>query len=102
MTPDVRKVLEAMRAEYEGLPYQDIVSLHWRELAPTRITGKKYYPAVWAQTFPEKTALLVVQLTKWYWFKWFGATDCIGFTLTPDGHKEFVDERWLMDEVGHP
>ncbi|MCC1496940.1 hypothetical protein [Alcanivorax sp. 1008] len=76
--------------------------MKWRKMAPISIEGKRYFPAVWAEIFPDQEVLLVVQLTKWYFFKCIGATDCIGFTLTPDGRRKYVDEHWLMHEVGYP
>lgn len=74
----------------------------WVVKDPIIINNKKYHPAIWSQSFPDGEALLVVQLTKWYFLKYIGATDCIGFTLTPSGERKYVDEKWLMNEVGHP
>lgn len=101
MNPAVEIHLKEMRVKYQAKSYDEIMSLNWIEEAPVKINGKKYYPAIWGQEF-QGQALLVVQLTRWYIFQWFGSTDCIGFTVNKEGIRENVDAYWLMHEVGHP
>ena len=101
MNPSVERYLKEMRAKYQEKSYDEITSLDWIEEAPVKINGKKYYPAIWGLEF-QGQALLVVQLTCWYIFQWFGSTDCIGFTVNKEGIRENVDAYWLMHEVGHP
>lgn len=101
MKPAIENYLKEMRVKYQTKNFDEIVSLGWIEEAPIKIDGKKYYPAVWGHEFQEQ-ALLVVQLTRWYIFNWFGSTDCIGFTVNKEGIRENVDAHWLMQKVGHP
>jgi len=102
MKMEIRKKLENMRSKYESFSYDEVVGLDWIEEDPIQINGKKYYPSVWSRKFPDQDALLVVQLTRWYFLKMIGSTDCIGFTINPTGVRQNVDEKWLMNEVGYP
>lgn len=102
MKSEVREQLENMRHQYEGKSYEDLKSLKWIEKDPILIKKKKYHPAIWSEVFPDEELLFVVQLTRWYFLKIFGSTDCIGFTLNKEGKLNHVDEYWLMHEVGHP
>ena len=101
MNPKILNYLEEMREAYKNKGYDEIVNLGWISEEPVRIDGKKMYPATWGEEFQDN-ALLVVQLTRWYIFKWFGATHCIGFTLSEEGVLTPVDANWLMHKVGHP
>lgn len=102
MKSEVRAILEDMRLQFEGKSYDEIKSVGWIEQNPISIKKKKYYPAIWSEVFPDEELLLVVQLTRWYFLKMIGSTDCIGFTLNKEGCLRHVDEYWLMHKVGHP
>ena len=102
MKTEIRQYLEGMREEFMSFTYDQVVAVKWQERGALVINGNTYYPAVWSQTFPDGEALLVVQLTRRYFFKLLAATDCIGFTLTKSGERFLVDACWLMHEVGYP
>lgn len=91
-----------MRSEYENYSYDQVQFEDWINLDPIKIENKKYWPSVWSQQRPDDSWLLVVQLTRWLFLKTIGTTDCIGILFYPSGEKEFVDENYLWDEVGHP
>jgi len=74
MNPQIRSHLEKMRGKYSSRRYDEIIHMDWITEDPIKINGKKLYPSVWGQEFHAQ-ALLVVQLTRWYIFNWFGATD---------------------------
>ncbi len=101
MNSEIERHLKEMRERYKGINYDEIVNLGWVNEDPVTISGKKYHPAIWGQEF-DGQALLVVQLTRWYILRWFGATDCIGFLVNKAGTLSEVDAYWLMHEVGHP
>ncbi|UTA48153.1 hypothetical protein L1F30_01100 [Simiduia sp. 21SJ11W-1] len=102
MKSEVREKLEEMRLQFEGKSFDDLKAMGWIDKSPIAINKKKYHPAIWSQSFGDDELLLVVQLTRWYFLKMIGSTDCIGFTLTKEGELNHVDEYWLMHEVGHP
>lgn len=107
MKAAVRKTLEEMRDQFRNMPCEDIAAISWLDQDPIDIDRIKYYPAVWSQAYGEDARLLLVQLTRWYIPRFFGATDCIGFLCYPnaqtsDSERIDVDEEWLMREIGHP
>lgn len=102
MNPEIREQLETLRGKYESYSYEEVKELGWVNLEKVEISGRTYWPSVWSQAFPDNSALLVVQYTRWYFLKLVGATDCIGFVVSPNGTIKFVDENYLMNEVGHP
>lgn len=102
MKKAIKETLEQMRATFESQSYDELKVLKPIQQAPIRIDGKRYYPAVWAEILPNDAVLLVVELTHWYFLNWFGSTDCIGFTLTEVGERQYVDADWLMTEIGYP
>jgi len=68
-----------MLEEYKELSYADVERIGWVNLESTMLEGKKYWPSIWSEKLVDDNVLLVVQLTKWYFLRIMGATDCIGF-----------------------
>jgi len=101
MNLEVKEYLEQIREPYKTWSYSEIVDMGWITKESIELNGKKHHPAIWGEEFQDQ-ALLVVQLTRWYFLKIFGATDCIGFLMNGDGTITNVDAYWLMHEVGHP
>lgn len=101
MNPEIERHLITMRERNKNKNYDEIVNLGWVTDAPVIINGKKYHPAILGEEF-DGQALLIVQLTRWYIFRWFGETECLGFLLNKAGVLSEVDADWLMHEVGHP
>jgi hypothetical protein len=102
MVESVKNILEEMRDQERGKTFEQISSIGWVNTEPIKINRRKYFPAIWSQEYGENEVLLVVQLTKWYIPKFFGATYCIGFLQNQKNETTDVDEYWLMHEVGHP
>lgn len=107
MKAAVRKTLEEMRDQFRNMPCADIAAISWLDQDPIYIDRTKYYPAVWSQAYGEDACLLVVQLTRWYIPRFFGATYCIGFLCYPndqtaDSERTDVDDMWLFHEIGYP
>lgn len=57
---------------------------------------------VWSDAMSQEETLVVVQLTKWFSLKLFGETNSLGFSRDINAGIRYVDEDWLMNEVGHP
>ncbi len=91
-----------MRIGYEECSIEDVQFENWINLDAVMLSGKKYWPSIWSEQRPDDSWLLVVQLTNWVLLRIVGSTDCIGILFHPSGEKEFVDEIYLMNEVGHP
>ena len=102
MKKTVLKVLEEMRGQYKGKPFDYVLSLGWQNHNPVRIGWRMYYPSTWSQEYGNNEVLLVVQLTKWYIPNIFGTTDCIGFVQNQNNETTDIDAYWLMHEIGHP
>ena len=98
----IRKYLNNLLAKYEGYSYQAIEEIDWINLDPIEIDGKKYFPSVWAQKMTDERMLFVVQVTRWIFLRFYGQTDCIGFLISKESDLEYVDEVYLMNEIGHP
>ena len=91
-----------MRDQFRGKTWEEISCIGWKNRNPINIGWRKYHPSVWSQEYGDNEVLLVVQLTKWYIPKFFGATDCIGFIQNSNNETTDVDAYWLMHEIGHP
>ncbi|UTA48251.1 hypothetical protein L1F30_01615 [Simiduia sp. 21SJ11W-1] len=102
MKDQVRSVLEEMRAKYSDFSFEQIKEIGWVNLESIRIEGKKYWPSIWSQVHKDDDYILVVQLTRWYFLRIVGSTDCIGYRFHKSGGIEEIDEIYLMNEVGHP
>ena len=102
MNDVIREKLEQMRESYESKTYEELLRLGWVKQEPIMICGKKNWPAVWSELMTDGAILLVVQLTRWHLLRIWGSTDCIGFLYSKNGQIEYVDENYLMNEVGHP
>ena len=98
----IRKKLEEIRCQHEDKSYDELKNLGWINMDSVTISKKKYWPAVWSEVMHDEKCLFVAQLTRWHLLRIIGTTDCIGFLLTKNGEKEYVDEEYLMNEVGHP